>query len=278
MKRTIKMSGGISGVLSTGSYENLRPNFMIEETIEDCILTDAEIVARTQSLYDESFRMMKEAETKAIVERIEREKAGIKFYTHPETGATVPSITSVINWDADFFVSPQDLQQYASQSSIVHAQVEHFIETGDWVAPKEISDVWADIVIVTKGALCLSLESGFFPASLKKFPIKDLRNGHKVFLSDTAGTFDFSGIPDFKDALPIPSVFDVKRTRDKVKDGKQLAAYCKAKGVTQGIIVPLNDKTAQKFSKPFIYDEKSLDGFFKMFTIDRNNFKKRYGI
>lgn len=277
-KRTIKMSGGISGVIATGSYENLRPNFLIEETIEDCSLTDEEIIARTQTLYDESFRMMKEAETKATVERIEREKAGIRFYTHPETGLTVPSVTSVIGWDADFFVSAQDLQEYASQSNIVHAQVEHFIQTGVWVEPKEISDIWADIVIVTKGNLKLSLESGYFPSFLKKFPINNMKNGHKVFLTDTAGTFDFEGIPDFKDALPILSVCDVKRTPDKIKDGKQLAAYCKAKGVTQGLIVPLNDKTEQKFSKPIVYDEKSLEGYFKMFQKDRENFRKRYGI
>ena len=40
MKTTIKMQGGIAGVIATGSYENLRPSFLIEETIEDCILRD----------------------------------------------------------------------------------------------------------------------------------------------------------------------------------------------------------------------------------------------
>jgi len=277
MKKTIKMQGGITGVLSTGSYENLRPSFLIEETIEDCNFTDEQIFTRTQALYDESFRMMKEAETKATVERIEREKTGIRFYVHP-TGITVPSVTSVINWDADFFVPPHELQQYASQGQICHTQVENYIKTGKWVEPKEIQDIWADIVIVSKGSLHLPLESGYFPAFLEKHPIKELKNGHQVFLPNTAGTFDFEGVPDFKDALQIPTVFDVKRTPDRIKDGKQLSAYCKAKGLTQGIIVPLNDKTVQKFSKPIIYNEKALEGFFKMFTVDRENFRKRYGI
>jgi hypothetical protein len=272
------MQGGIAGVLSTGSYENLRPSFLIEETIEDCLLTDEQVFARTQVLYDESFRMMKEAETKAVIERIEREKAGIRFYVHPESGVTIPSVTSVINWDADFFVPPHELQQYASQSQIVHAQVEHFIETGKWEEPKTLTDIWADIVIVSKGSLHLPVESGFFPAFLKKYPVNNMTNGHKVFLPDVAGTFDFEGIPDFPDALKIPTVFDVKRTPDRIKDGKQLSAYCKAKNLTQGIIVPLNAKTEQKFSKPVIYSEAALDGFFKMFQKDRENFKKRYGI
>lgn len=278
MKRTIKMQGGIAGVIATGSYENLRPSFLIEETVEDCDFTNEQIINRTKELYDQTFSLMKEAETKSIIERIEREKAGIRFHVHPETNATIPSVTSVINWNADFFVPPHELQQYASQGTICHAQVAHYIETAKWVEPKEIQDIWADIVIVTKGNLHLPIESGYFPSFLTKFPIKDMKNGHRVFLADTAGTFDFEGIPDFADALPIPSVFDVKRTPDKVKDGKQLAAYCRAKGVTQGIIVPLNSKTAQKFSKPIIYNEKALEGFFKMFTIDRENFKKRYGI
>lgn len=283
MKKTIRMCGGITGVIATGSYENLRPNFLIEETVEYSpidtdFVSDEMIVNRTKELYQKCFSMMKEAETKATVERIEREKADIRFYVHPETFATVPSVTSVINWDADFFVPAHELQQYASQSQIVHAQVEQFILTGKWLEPKEISDIWADIVIVTKGSLQLALETGYFPAFLEKYPVKDLKNGHKVFLPDTAGTFDFEGIPDFAEAEKIPTVFDVKRTPDKVKDGKQLAAYCKAKKITQGIIVPLNDKTAQKFSKPIVYKEKDLEGYFKLFAKDRSDFRKRYSI
>ena len=278
IKKTIKMQGSISGVIATGSYENLRPGFLIEETIEDCLLTDEQIISRTKEIYNAVSKMLEQAETKATIERIEREKTGIRFYVHPETGITVPSVTSVIGWDADFFVSPEDLQQYASQSQICHAQVAEYINTGKWKEPKEISDIWADIVIVTKGSLKLPIESGYFPSFLEKYKIKDMANGMVVYLEDTAGTFDFEGIPDFADAEKIPSIFDVKRTPDRLKDGKQVSAYCKAKGYKQGIIVPLNDKTNQKFSKPIIYNEKDLEGFFKLFRKDRENFRKRYGV
>ena len=76
----------------------------------------------------------------------------------------------------------------------------------------------------------------------------------------------------------VITVFDVKRTPDKVKNGMQLAAYCKALGYRQEVVVPLNNKTEQKFSKPVVYDEQSLSGYYKMFMQKRKSFTKRYGL
>jgi hypothetical protein len=72
---------------------------------------------------------------------------------------------------------------------------------------------------------------------------------------------------------------DVKRTVDKVKNFKQIAAYCKMKGyehIKQMMIVPLNNKTQQGFSKPVI--ETRIDNYFEMFLKDREAFTKRFGI
>ena len=65
MKRTVRLGGTISGVIATGSYQNLRPGFTWEETIEGCEATDDELQARIELMYGKCFTMLKEAEQKA---------------------------------------------------------------------------------------------------------------------------------------------------------------------------------------------------------------------
>jgi len=279
MKKTIKITGGISGVIATGSFQNLRPTFSWEETIEDCEMTDIEITERIKELYGKSFAMLKEAEQKAIVERIQRERQDLRIILS-DKGNLLPSVTSIIGYDADFFVSPEELTQYASQGNIIHSKVTHFINTKEWVLAKALQDVWTDIVILTKGNLKLEVDIGDFPEFLKKYPISGMTVGTRFMYDDEGycGTPDFIGIPDFKEALKIPTMFDVKRTPDVIKNGMQLAAYCKYYKLKQAIVVPLNDKTAQNFSKPVIYDEKKLEGYFQMFKNKQKEFKQRYSI
>jgi len=279
MKRTVRLGGSIQGVIATGSYQNLRPSFTWEETIEDCQLTDDEIKARIQELHCSAFTMLKEAEQKAIIDRIQRERQDLRFVVSPK-GNILPSVTSIINYDADFFVAPEDLVQYAAQGKIIDARVKHYIKTGKWVEPKEISDNWTDIVILTKGNLRLAVDAGDFPGFIKKYPCKDMKVGERFFYDEEGycGEPDFFCVPDFKETEAIPTIVDVKRTADKIKNGIQLAAYCKKFNIKQGMVVPLNDKTGQGFSKPIIYNEKDLEGYFKIFKAKQREFKKRYGI
>lgn len=280
MKRTVRIGGTLTGVIATGSYENFRPGFTWEETIEDCNLTDEQITERIQELYDKCDIIFNQTESKAIVERIRRERRDMRFIFCPELNKDVPSTTSVINWDADFFVSAQDLAQYASQGNITHQKVWQYIERGEWKQAKDLPEIWADIVIVSKGDLKLSLEVGDFPSFLKKYPIKDMKNGERAFNIEleTCGLADFTGIPEFKDAEKVKTVFDVKRTPDKHKNGMQLADYCKQLGCTQGVIIPLNDKSDQNYSKPIVYDEKTLNGYYEMLKQKRKDFRTRYGL
>jgi len=279
MKRTIRIGGEARGVIATGSFQNLRPSFSWEETYDNCSWTDEQIQERINFLYERAYARLEEAEQEAILKRIEREYENIRFYLDPKDLLNKPSVTSVRDWDADFWVTPQELTQYASAGQISHARASHYIKTGKWVEAKEIDDIWADLVIVTRGHLKLPVNVGDFPLFLEKYPIEQLVNGEVVYLEDTAGLPDAHGIPKgWKEALEIPTTFDFKRTPDKLKDGIQLSQYCKAKGHKQGIIIALNDKTAQGYSKPIVYNEKSLIGYGKMFAQKRADFKRRYGI
>jgi hypothetical protein len=284
MKRTIRISGSVSGTIATGSFQNLKPTFTWEEEIEmDATetLDDDKIQKRRQFLYDMSFSLLKQAEDRAIVERINREREDLRFITNPKTKKVSPSTTSVINFDFDFYCSPEDLRQYASQSNVTHERVTQYIKTGIWVPPESLEDIWADILILKKGSLALSLDAGNFPAFLEKYSIDNMKIVERMFdekEDSYNGEFDFTGIPHWKGAEEIPTVFDVKRSKEKIKNGMQLAAYCKLAGYKQGIIVPLNSKTEQGHSRPVVYNEKQLEGYYKIFLQKRKDFKKRYGV
>ena len=283
MKRTIRISGSVSGTIATGSFQNLKPTFTWEEEFEaeEGEWSDAEINVRRQDIYDMSFLLLRRAESRAIIERINREREDLRFVTNPKTKKVSPSTTSVINFDFDFFCSPEDLRQYASQGNITHERVTQYIKTGIWVPPESLEDIWADILILKKGSLALSLDAGNFPAFLEKYSIDNMEIVERMFdekEDSYNGEFDFTGIPHWKGAEEIPTVFDVKRSKEKIKNGMQLAAYCKLAGYKQGIIVPLNSKTEQGHSRPVVYNEKQLEGYYKIFLQKRKDFKKRYGV
>lgn len=283
-KKTITIGGSVSGVIATGPYQNLKPQFTWQETLEDFQGDDDQIISRIKELYEKSMSLMREAETQATVERIQRERKDLRILRSP-SGKMLPSVTSIINYDADFFVSPEELRQYAAQGTIIDARVKHYIRTGLWVEPKEIKEIWADLVIVARGNLKLEIDAGNFPAFLEKYPISNMQVGERFFNDELeyCGEPDFLGVPDGGEwnklgAKPIPTIFDVKRTPDELKNGMQLAAYCRHYNIQQGIIVVLNDKTLQGYSKPVVYPYDRLEGFFAMFQSKQREFKKRYGI
>ncbi len=133
------------------------------------------------------------------------------FVTNPEDGKVYPSVTSIRDYDADFFCSQSVLRQTASQSNIVHAKVAHYIDTGKWVEAKDIPELWTDLLIITKGDLKLSHEVGNFQGFLKKYPIIEMVNGKRLFNIEHlfCGKPDYLGIPMFGEK--INTVFDIKR-------------------------------------------------------------------
>jgi len=279
MKRKLKISSGFTGVVATGSYENARPAFSAEQEFEVDCETQEElkfVIEEVQSqLHLICFEKFKAVEQQMIAERIQKERKDIRFYE--KDGVKYPSVTSIINFDSDFFCTETELQQYASQSNITHARVAEFIKSGKWVEPKELSDCWTDIVICTKGDLQLDIDAGDFPGFLKKYQLDKMKNFDEPVFNEEylfAGTPDFEAISD-----KVPTLVDVKRTIDKIKLFMQTAAYSKCKGlehIKQLMGIELNNKTAQQFSKPVI--ETRIDNYFNMFLQKRKAFKARYGI
>ena len=122
------------------------------------------------------------------------------------------------------------------------------------------------------------LLSPHFLGYFEKHPYEVINTESKVFNKEHkyAGRSDIKGIYDVK-----TSVMDVKTTSavDKESCFKQLAAYAKADGnedVEQMVIIPLNSKTVQGFSKPVVSTE--IDKYFAAFQKDRKLFKDRFGL
>lgn len=278
--RTIKVSASFGGKIPTGSYQNMSPSFYAEETMEikndaDTATVNELINLRQQSLQAICFANFEAEAIKAKIRKIQDDRKDFHWYKLAN-GDEVPSVTSILNYDTEFSIDDEELKQYASQGSIIHAQVEEYIKTGLWKTPSEISNgITSDIFIVKSGSLHLPLEGWSFPNFLAKHPLKKMENGYTIINEKDryGGTFDL--IAEYEGTL---TMCDVKRTPEKVKNFTQIAAYIKASGkdIKQMMIIPLSDKTEQGFSKPLISTD--VDKYYELFLARRRDFRKVYGI
>lgn len=303
VKRTIKVGASFSGKVSTGSYENAQPGFYCEEVFEifadeptigevpqDIInkVSQAAIESRCEELHLIMFNKFKETEQRLIVDRIQRERRDIRFYPCEKCGKQHPSVTSILNYDADFFMPPYQLQQHASLGNIKDARAKHFVLTGKWVEPKELQEIWGDIVTVTKGDLNLNISEGNFENFVKDYPFKELHVATPLMNCEEGygGTPDLFGVPDAKNGKwakldfsveSLMSMVSLKSSYDKEKNLCQEAAYIKADKLkmTQMIVVALNDNV-QGYAKPIVSDK--VDFHYEIFKNKKKQFYTRYAL
>lgn len=273
----IKISAGFSGVIATGSYQNARPSYgaEVEFEVDGDVLNTAIVDDYQKDLQKICYQNFKQDEQTQTIERIQKERKDFRIYQ-----GGFPSVTSILNWDADFWVTAIELQQYASQGQLIHAQVTEYIKTGEWKPVEKIDGTWSDLVIIKKGELQLPISGWSFPDFLKKYPIEKMECGESIVCNE----HKFGGTPDIRVCYyeGKKTLADVKRTSQKLKDFKQIAAYIIAEEENgespyeQMMVIVLNDKTKQGFSKPIISTE--ISQYKQMFLKDRSDFKKRYGI
>jgi len=287
--RTIEISANYTGVISTSNFENLKPMYGVTETVEiddlgSSIYTDEMIKGRQKVLQDIcKAQFVQEAET-AYLEKIKKQYQHIRFY------GDYPSVTSVLGYDDDFRISELDLAQYGARGTIIHKQVEVFLKDGEWKDPLKLSEIYPEYVTLRKGSLGLTLEGFNFQEFYKSYPFKVLDLEAKV-ISDE---HKYGGRRDIKCVIEsenkgkwdkvdgvlydVPLVADVKTGQiDKPKCLAQCTAYGKPDPEIKGIfIIPLNQSTAQGFSKPIF--ECDMDRWWPYFLDKREKFKGRFGI
>jgi hypothetical protein len=277
----MKISVSFTGVISTGEFENERPLFALEDEFNG---DDNGMIKRQEEMYGFCRNLFDKVQRESVTKKLEKIRKDLRFY--PRNNEQYPSVTSVIGWDSDYFVSEEDLLQYAAQGEINHLKLNYFIEKKEWFEAKKIPEAHFHIVILKKGNLRLPEDSGNLPAFIEKYPISFI-DSEKVVFNDEhkyAGRRDAYGSIILNEewnklkVKDVPTLFDLKRHKDDIKNFKQMAAYAKAspEKIEQLVIIPINDDTKQGFSKPTITQD--IDAYFKMFLQDRNQFKKRFGI
>ncbi len=293
MKRSIEISASFTGVISTGSYENEKPMYHVKEMYEfdpEEMWSDLEIQARQKQLHDICYGQFKRQADTAYADKIAKTYKNIRFYDGKD-GKKYPSVTSIIGWDKDFHMSAEELAQYASRGTIIDKQVEIYLNTKEWKEPKDIPEIYPDLVIVKKGGLGLELDDVDFIEFYKNYPFKVisqqtcvLNHEHKyggrmeikcIIESANKGKWDKVDGVQF-DAITL---LDVKATTalDKTYVMKQNTAYSKCDPEIKQIgVIHLKKDNKQGYAKPVI--ETNLDKYWTLFLRDRDNFFNRYCI
>ena len=293
MKRIIEISASFTGVISTGSYENEKPFYSIKESLEleseDEPIGDEEIKARQRGLHQICYDQFQQQAETAYQDRIAKQFENIRFYPGKDN-LKYPSVTSIIGWDDDFGMPKDELAQYGARGTIIHKQIEIFLATGKWKEPKEIPEIYPELVIVKKGNKELQLDDVDFRGFYKDYPFKALEQEKTMINHEHryGGRADIKCIIESKNKgkwdkiegviYDKPTILDVKTGGlNKTKGLKQQTAYAKCEpDVVQVGLIHLNKTVKCGYSKPVI--EPDLDKYWSLFLSDRDKFKQRYGL
>jgi hypothetical protein len=271
--KSTEIVASYSGKISTGRYENESPFFSIKEEWTNA---DKEFIISRQKLLNQlCYDRFTECANRSLVDRLKEQYHHLRFYMF--NGIQLPSVTSIIGWDKDFFMAPEELAQYAARGTIIHKQVEIFLKTDKLIPPEEIPEVFPQYVTMTKGSLKLTLDGFNFVSFFEKNPIELIDTEKQVVNLDKK----YSGRMDIKAKFNGKvSIMDVKTgTVDETECFKQLAAYAKGSGnsdVSQLVIIPINNKTKQGFSEPKVTSD--IEKYFSLFLEDRKKFEERFGL
>lgn len=237
-----------------------------------------DVVARQKLLSQMCYDQFAQCEQRSLVDRIIAERKDIRFYD-AGNGKKYPSITSIIGWDKDFFVPKEELVQYAARGTIVHKQIEIFLNTGEWKNAKEIVELHRDYVVVSRGSLGLSLDGYHIDDFCRDFKIKPIDTESVSYNHE----YQYAGRRDCKCELDgKKTILDFKTSTsiDKKYALSQLAAHLFCPGnedVEQVMAVPVNNTTKQGYSKPILLSRKEVEEYFKLFLKAREDFRFRFG-
>tara|TARA_R110000868_G_scaffold111883_1_gene301748 strand:+ start:1019 stop:1915 length:897 start_codon:yes stop_codon:yes gene_type:complete len=298
MKRTIEISASFTGKISTGSFENESPYFSAKEIIdidnsnipeEFEIDVNKLIEVRQAELKNICYGQFKKHAEIAYQEKVAKSYKNIRFY-EAGNGQKYPSVTSIINMDANFFTPPDELAQMAARGTIIHKQIEIYLATGKWLEPKEIPEIAFQVMTVVTGSLGLAVDDVNFINFIKDYPFKVLKqestvinHDHKyggrmdilcVIESTNKGKWDkIEGI-----AFDVPTILDIKTgaSLDKAKGMIQQAAYAMCEDVKQIGLIHLTKDNQCGYAKPAV--STKIESYWSIFLNKRKLFNERYGV
>ena len=275
--RKIELAFSLEALVSTGPFENQRVMHSFKEILEtDC--TDEEISAIQKEKFRKFCLVPTELQERELsIKAIQKEFKHLRLLPCPHCEKKHPSITTVRDFDSKgFYCTDAELEIAVALGSIQDIKCRHFVNHGEWKDAKDLEACWPHLVAL-KGT-DKNPDAFNFLAFLKKYPIKDMKDGVRFFNCDWEITSepDLFGTPEGDWAENIPSVFDYKRNVDKLSAFTQMSVIAKHHGLKQMIAIPVNGDTQQGFSKPVV--SKDVDGYFEIAMDKRRKFRKRYDI
>lgn len=277
--RKVELGGSMEALVATGPFENQRVFFHFKESLEG-EFTDAELLEKQKALFKTHVADLIELQEKELaIKAIQKEFKHLRILKCPECGKSHPSITTIRDFDSKgFYCTDAELDIAIALGCIQDIKCRHFIQTGEWKTAKEIEACWPHLVTLKGTGKEMDADSFNFPGFLKKYPIKDMKVGVRLWDCENEITFepDFFGTPDGDWAENVPSVFDWKRNVDKLSAFTQMSITAKKLGLKQMGAIPVNGETAQGYSKPVM--NKDVDGYWEIALDKRRKFRKRYGI
>jgi hypothetical protein len=263
-----EITASLSGVISNGPYENLRPGFSM--TVEPINGESPEKIFNNCMEYLHTLMALED--NRAKTELTEKQYTNIRF--REKDGIKYPSVTSILFWNAEWQVSPDHLQQLASRGIVVESLIFEYIKTGEWKDPTTMLWIAEDVAILKSGSSHLSWDDCSHQAFMKEYgdKLKNVSFHGEVFNDE----YLYSGEYD------IVGEFDGKKSLIDIKCGgydfRQLAAYARClEGIEQLVIFavgPTDNKCGYK--KPIICT--TIQSEFEEFLKARAKFRKQFGV
>lgn len=275
---TVDVTVSASGKIPRRTYENFTPFFSVKE-IYKTGLSDKARADRQDALFKQVNGLFNRIRDDIRLEEIQEQFKNLRFTLNPATGKKYPHVSDILYWDAEFYISPDELTQYGARGSAIHAMIDHWIKTKEW-DQKVINK--RDMILLKNGSLRLydTLETINFLGFMEAHG-KDIEFGEGEFRGFNEENF-YCGQPDRVGKYQgVPAIFDWKCRAAKDDDFKQMAAYVKLddprlKDITRMVVVPLNPDNKSGYGKPVVSDEP--DKYFNLFLRDRHDFRDKFGI
>lgn len=276
---TVDITVSVTGKIPRRNFENFSPYFSVKEIYKDYI-SDADRAIRHKEIYRQIQNYFNEVRESIKLEELQEQFKNLRFTLNPITGKKYPHVTDILYWDAEFYINPEELNQYGARGSAIHAMIDAWIQTNIWgqnVINKR------DIILLKQGSLRLydTLESINFLGFMEKHG-KDIVFGEGEFRGFNDEYF-YCGQPDRVGSYEgVPAIFDFKcREAKPVDDFKQMSMYLKLedprlKGIGRMVIIPLNPDNKSGFGKPVVSDEP--EKFFNLALRDRADYRDKFGI
>jgi len=267
----------IGGVVSTASWENLKPLFGTTVGVARNT-TPKEYESILDELEKPLLGRIERMANRAKSDVIEKEYSYIQFRTYRQI--KYPRVTSILFWhknrDKPYQINMDHLNQYAARGTIVDKLIELYFENGrKWQDPLKIPELKEQVSLLVNGSLGLSWHDCSYKEFFKKYKnrIKHCELKVTVYNHEHLYSGEIDVVGDYEEKR---SIIDVKTG---TYDICQLAAYAACKrNIKQLVIFPVGPAGDVKcgYHRPVV--EENIESKFKEFLRIRAAFRQRFGI